>query len=161
MVCHDVGSSPGWHAQAPVGTDGEAALPLWQVCLEVALELVGGLVVDALPFERAILPGTPQASPLGVPVHSLQYRSSFTKVHDRDLGVSGRSESGRCGVCRAGLKQCRVHKSVADMNKPRSEENTRRHQPVTCHLMLCTVKTLLYHGTLSGRSCCCSVHGIS
>ena len=73
VVCHDVGSSPGGHAQAPVGTDGEAALPLWQVCLEVALELVGGLVIDALPFERAILPGTPQASPLGVPVHSLQY----------------------------------------------------------------------------------------
>ena len=29
MVCHDVGSSPCWHAQGSVGTDGEAALPLW------------------------------------------------------------------------------------------------------------------------------------
>jgi len=77
MVCHDVGSSPCWHAQGPVGTDGEAALPLWQVCLEVALELVGWLIVGALPLQNAILPSAPQAASLCVPVHSLHYQASF------------------------------------------------------------------------------------
>ena len=71
MVCHDVAGSTCWHAQAPVCTDAEAALPFWQVCLEVALEVVGGLVVDALPFESAHVPCAPQAPTLGVPVHTL------------------------------------------------------------------------------------------
>jgi len=77
MVCHDVGSSPCRHAQSPVGTDGEAALPLWQVCLEVALELVGGLIVGALPLQDAILPCAPQAASLCVPVHSLHNQASL------------------------------------------------------------------------------------
>ncbi len=59
MVCHDVGSSTCWQAQAPVGADCEAALPFRQICLEVALELVGGLIIGALPFQGAILPCAP------------------------------------------------------------------------------------------------------
>ena len=74
MVCHDMGSSACWHAQAPMCTDCEAALPFWQICLEVAREAVGGLVVDALPLQNAALPGAPEATPLGVPVHSLSNR---------------------------------------------------------------------------------------
>ena len=40
-------------------TDGEGTLPLWQVGLEVALELVAGLIVSALPLQGAILPSAP------------------------------------------------------------------------------------------------------
>ena len=72
MVCHDVAGSTRRHAQASVRADGEAAVPLWQVCFEVALELVGGLVVDALPLQNATVPCAPQAAALGVPVHTLQ-----------------------------------------------------------------------------------------
>lgn len=71
MVCQNMAGCTCRHAQAPVCTDGEAALPLWQVCLEVALELIGGLVIDALTLEDAIVPCAPQAAPLGVPVHTL------------------------------------------------------------------------------------------
>ena len=71
MVGHDMRSSACRHAQAPVSTDGEATLPFRQVGLEVALELIGGLVIDALPFQGATLPGAPQATSLCVPVNSL------------------------------------------------------------------------------------------
>ena len=59
VVCQNVAGCTCRHAQAPVRTDGEAALPLWQVCLEVALELIGGLVVDALTLQDAIVPCAP------------------------------------------------------------------------------------------------------
>ena len=71
VVCQNVAGSTSRHAQASVRTNGEAAFPFWQVCLEVALELVGGLVVDALPLEGAGLPSAPEATALGVPVHTL------------------------------------------------------------------------------------------
>ena len=71
MVSQNVGSSPSRHAQGSVCTYGEATFPLLQVGLEVALELVAGLIVSALPLQGAILPGAPQAAPSCVPVHSL------------------------------------------------------------------------------------------
>ena len=81
VVCQNVAGSACRHAQAPVRTDGEAALPFWQVCLEVALELVRGLVVDALTLEGAIVPCAPQAPALGVPVHTLQLILIVTIAH--------------------------------------------------------------------------------
>lgn len=71
VVCHDMAGSARRHGQAPVRTDGEAALPLRQVGLEVALELIRGLVVDALTLQSAAIPSAPQAATLGVPVHTL------------------------------------------------------------------------------------------
>ena len=71
MICHEICCSHCRHAQAPVSTDGESALPFWQISLEVAFELIGGLVIDALPLQGALLPNAPQATPLGVPVHPL------------------------------------------------------------------------------------------
>lgn len=99
VICQNVAGSTGRHAQAPVCADGEAALPFWQVCLEVALELVRGLVVDALPLEGASVPSAPEATTLDVPVHPLHMvpavRAAF-KPPDRQRSIHSSNHSLQC-----------------------------------------------------------------